>query len=112
MSESGQRIFPRADGEYVAWYQLAEAGFLRCVALDIGVDGARLRVAGPLSEGQPLEVSFELTSDWLVRTRAQIVWQRQESDGYYVGIRFRPVRSADRTLLGPWVHRQKRQSKS
>lgn len=112
MPESSQRIFPRAEGEYVAWYQIADQGFQRCVALDIGTEGACLRVKEPLAEGQPLEVSFQLTEDWLVRATANIIWQRSEGGDNLVGVRYRPVRSGDRSLLGPWVHQQRRRLNS
>ncbi len=112
MPESSQRIFPRAEGEYVAWYQIADQGFHRCVALDIGIDGACLRVLDPLPEGQSLEVSFQLTDDWLVRAAANIIWQRPEDGEVLVGVRYRPVRSADRSLMGPWIHQQRRRLNS
>lgn len=106
---TNERIFPRAAGEYPAWYQVGERGFRRCVALDIGVEGACLRTGESLPEGEPLEVSFQLASDWLVRASATIVWQKQEEpDLYLVGVRYRPIRSADRNLMGPWIHQQRR----
>jgi hypothetical protein len=108
MSDTGRRIFPRAEGEYPAWYQIADQGFRRCVALDIGVHGACLRVEEQIPENVPLEVSFQLDPDWLVRATATVTWQRADEDLYLVGVQYRPMRSADRNLMGPWVHRQRK----
>lgn len=108
MSEPSERIFPRAAGEYPAWYQVADHGFRRCVALDIGVDGACLRVQEPLPQDLPLEVSFQLASDWLVRATATVIWQKEEEDLYLVGVRYKPLRSADKNLMGPWIYQQRK----
>lgn len=87
---------------------LSGQGYEQCVVLDIGVDGACLRVHNPLPPDQALEVDFELSHDWLVKTTAQILWQKPDGEDYLVGVRYRPKRSADRNLMGPWIHRQRR----
>ena len=107
MSEN-RRIFPRAEGEYLAWFQVAGQAFEQCVALDIGLDGACLLLPHPLSGDEPFEVEFKLADDWMVRAKATLLWQRSQSDLVLAGIRYRPIRSADRSLIGPWVHRQRK----
>ncbi|MBX3172318.1 MAG: hypothetical protein KF760_33245 [Candidatus Eremiobacteraeota bacterium] len=42
MSEANLRVFPRAEGEYLAWFQVPGGSFEQCVALNIGLDGACL----------------------------------------------------------------------
>ena len=109
MSESNRRIFPRAEGEYLAWFQIPGAQFEQCVALDIGLDGACLVLPHALPAGDdPFEVEFQLAPDWTVRARATLLWQKNQSELVLAGIRYRPLRSADRNLIGPWVHRQRK----
>lgn len=108
MSESNRRVFPRAEGEYAAWYQLPGGSYEQCLALDIGIDGACLLVDRELPGQTSFEVDFQLASDWLVRARAEVLWQRTEGAQVLVGIRYRAKRSADRSLMGPWVHRQRK----
>ncbi|MBX3166387.1 MAG: PilZ domain-containing protein [Candidatus Eremiobacteraeota bacterium] len=109
MSDANRRIFPRAEGEYLAWFQVPGGSFEQCVALDIGLDGACLVLPGALPEGEePFEVEFQLAPDWMVRAKATLLWQKAHSDLVLAGIRYRPVRSADRNLIGPWVHRQRK----
>ena len=108
MSESNRRVFPRAEGEYSAWYQLPGQGFEQCVALDIGGQGACLRVPRELPLEQAFEVDFQLAPDWSVRATAQVLWQKPEGELILAGIRYRPSRSADRNLMGPWIHRQRK----
>jgi len=108
MSESNRRIFPRAEGEYAAWFQLPGGSYEQCLALDIGIDGACLLVERELPPDLSFEVDFQLASDWLVRAKAEVLWQRAEAERVLVGIRYRPSRSADRALMGPWVHRQRK----
>ncbi len=108
MSDSNRRIFPRAEGEYLAWYHLPGSPYQQCLVLDIGVDGACLLVDRQLPAEQPFEVSFELSLDWTVKATAEVLWQRQQDDLFLIGVRYRPHRSADRSLMGPWVHRQRR----
>lgn len=78
------------------------------MALDIGIDGACLLVPKKLPPDEPFEVDFQLAKDWLVRASAQVLWQRSVGELILAGIRYRPVRSADRSLIGPWVHRQRK----
>jgi hypothetical protein len=108
VTNSNRRIFPRAEGEYAAWFQLPGQNFEQCVALDIGIDGACLRVSRALPDQEAFEVDFQLAPDWLVRASAQVLWQKPEGDLILAGIRYRPSRSADRSLMGPWVHRQRK----
>ena len=70
MTESNRRIFPRAEGEYAAWFQLPGQSFEQCVALDIGIDGACLRVSRELPAPEIallalLEVIFGVLLAWL-----------------------------------------------
>jgi hypothetical protein len=109
VSEANRRIFPRAEGEYLAWFQAPGGGFEQCVALDIGLDGACLVLPQAMPESDPsFEVEFQLAPDWRVRAKATLLWQRAHCDLVLAGIRYRPVRSADRSLIGPWVHRQRK----
>lgn len=109
MSDDNRRIFPRAEGEYLAWFQIPGGQFEQCVALDIGLDGACLLLPFRLPDGeQPFEVEFQLASDWAVRAKATLLWQKADSDLVLAGIRYKPTRSADRSLIGPWVHRQRK----
>ena len=108
MSDANRRIFPRAEGEYLAWFQIPGQAFEQCVALDIGLDGACLLLPRPLQGEEPFEVEFQLAADWMVRAKATLLWQRNQSDLVLAGIRYRPIRSADRSLIGPWVHRQRK----
>ena len=112
MAETNRRVFPRAEGEYLAWYQLPNQSYHQCLVLDIGVDGACLLVDERLPSEHPIEVSFELSYDWTVKATAEILWQRQQDELFLVGVRYRPHRSSDRNLMGPWVHRQRRPGRS
>ena len=108
MSKPNRRVFPRADEELKAWYRLDNGQHVKCIAVDIGVQGACLKIEHPLPDFNELEVCFELDLDWHVIARAQPIWQRPEPTGYLVGITYRPRRSADKYLIGPWVHRTRR----
>ncbi|MFN8607486.1 MAG: PilZ domain-containing protein [Vulcanimicrobiota bacterium] len=109
MSDSNRRVFPRAEGEYLAWFQSPGGQFEQCLALDIGLDGACLLLPTRLPEdGHSFEVEFQLAPDWVVRAKATLLWQKADSDLVLAGIRYRPTRSADRNLIGPWVHRQRK----
>ena len=107
---SNRRVFPRAEEAVSAWYQVGEGQFKRCTALDLGVQGACLRLEEPLPDVEELEVCFELTSDWLVRARAKPIWKRLEGEEYLVGITYKPLRSADKHLIGPWVQKRRRKA--
>ena len=84
--------------------------FRRCVALDLGVGGAQLVTSDSLAALGEVEVSFQLSDDWTVRALARPVWERPHEEGFLVGITYRPLRSADKHLIGPWVHKQIRRS--
>lgn len=107
-SGRNRRVFPRADEEVKAWYRLESGQHCKCLALDLGVQGACLKLDEPLATLEEMEVCFELASDWHVTARAKPVWQRAEGDHTLVGITYRPLRSADKNLIGPWVHRTRR----
>lgn len=108
MSEP-RRVFPRVRREIPAWYEF-EGNFQRGLALDLGVGGAQLVTEHSLEGIAELEVSFQLADDWTVGALARPVWQRPLDQGYLVGVTYRPLRSADKHLIGPWVHRNRKQS--
>lgn len=93
----------------MAWFQAPGGQFEQCLALDIGLDGACLLLPGRLPDHvEAFEVEFQLAPDWAVRAKATLLWQKADSDLILAGIRYKPVRSADRSLIGPWVHRQRK----
>ena len=108
LATDSKRIFPRAEGEFPAWYQLAGGAYQRSVALDIGATGACLLATEPLEVGTTLEIGMQLEPDWLVRADATVVWCEPREDYFILGVRHKPLRSADRSLMGPWIHKQRR----
>jgi len=104
---SSRRVFPRTRQQIPAWYDFGGT-FQRGVALDLGVGGAQLVTAHSLQGVQELEVNFQLSDDWTVAALARPLWEKPHGDGYLVGVTYRPLRSADKHLIGPWVHRQRR----
>lgn len=102
-----RRVFPRAERETPAVYE-REGQSRRCVALDLGVGGACLVCDESLEGVAELEISFELTPDWTVPALARPVWERTRDGKFLVGITYRPVRSADKHLIGPWVHKARK----
>lgn len=102
-----KRVFPRVERETPAEYT-RDGQARRCLALDLGVGGACLVCDESLEGVTELEISFELTPDWTVPARARPVWERTRDGRFLVGITYRPVRSADKHLIGPWVHKARK----
>ncbi len=106
-SEDSERIFPRATRNITAWLD-QNGSFVRCIAVDFGVQGACLELENPFPDGPEVKLSFELDPNWTVHTLAKKVWERQDQGKYFVGITYRTERSADKSLIGPWIHRMRR----
>ena len=105
-----KRVFPRAIRSIAAYYA-RPGGLQPCVAIDFGVQGACLEMDEPFPQDE-VEVCFELESDWVVRTRARKVWERQDNDRFFVGITYKPLRSSDKSLIGPWIHKMRKAQES
>ena len=110
-SPEGERVFPRATKNITAWLE-QDSGFVRCTAVDFGVQGACLEMEIPFPDSPEVKLSFELDASWTVHTLAKKVWERQDQGKFFVGITYRTERSADKSLIGPWIHRMRRVSDS
>ena len=107
-----RRVFPRANRLVAANYTDSYGRPQTCVALDFGVRGACLLLESPFPATDELEVSFELEKNWVVPCRVKKVWEREELANYLVGVTYKTVLSTDKNLIGPWVHKMKKQSSS
>ena len=106
--EAPKRIFPRATKNIAAWFAAASGQFQRCVAVDFGAQGACLELEESFPEQESVEVCFELDSDWVVRAKAKKIWERQDQGKFFTGITYKPLRSSDKHLIGPWIHRMRK----
>ncbi|MEW6279393.1 MAG: PilZ domain-containing protein [Candidatus Eremiobacterota bacterium] len=102
---SERRVFQRAHRVLPVWYR-HEGRFRRGCALDIAVEGACLITEVGFEPGDQFELSIQVETDWEVRSTATVLWKDSAPDGvtHMLGVKFRPLRAADRHLLGPWIH--------
>lgn len=104
-----RRIFPRAERQTPTTY-LVDGQPHTCMALDLAVGGACLLSDRPLESMEEIELCFELTPDWKVPALARPLWQKTQDDGkFLIGISYRPMRSSDKHLMGPWIHKVRKE---
>lgn len=101
-----RRVFHRAHRVLPVWYR-HEGQFRKGCALDLSPGGAALITEVEFKPGDTFEFTIQVELDWEIRAEAEVLWVESAPDKvtHMVGVRFRPERKGDKTLLGPWVQR-------
>lgn len=101
-----RRVFDRAHRVLPVWYR-HEGNFRKGCALDLSAGGAALITEVRFEPGDRFDFTIQVEVDWEIKAEAEVLWVESAPDGvtHMMGVKFRPERKGDKTLLGPWVKR-------
>ncbi len=108
-----RRVFQRANRVLPVWYR-HEGRFRQGCALDLSSEGAALITEVEFNPGDQFEFTVQVEVDWEVRATATVLWRESAPDNmtHMIGVNFRTERPGDKSLLGPWIHSQRKKSES
>lgn len=103
-----RRVFHRAHKVLPVWYR-HEGQYRKGCALDLSAGGAALITEVGFKPGETFEFTIQVEVDWEIKGVAEVLWDEAAPDGktHMLGVKFRMDRKGDKTLLGPWVQRNR-----
>ncbi len=107
-----RRVFHRAHRVLPVWYR-HEGKFRQGCALDLSKEGAALITEVEFNPGDQFEFTVQVEVDWEIRATATVLWRESAPDNvtHMIGVSFRTERPGDKSLLGPWIHRNSERKK-
>lgn len=107
-----RRVFQRANRVLPVWYR-HEGRYRQGCALDLSSEGAALITEVEFNPGDQFEFTVQVEVDWEVRATATVLWRESAPDNvtHMIGVNFRTERPGDKSLLGPWIHRNSERKK-